>query len=127
MVSPACASGMMEAGGRCSQPNLRPVVHMPQVTVYTVPNCLDCAAVKRLLEQAGIPYREVDISQIPGSREALALLSGVRSVPQVYVGDRFIGQVFEVRHLIHTGKLQEMLAKADAEEQTGPNGHPSGP
>ncbi|OUN01209.1 MAG: hypothetical protein BAA04_12820 [Firmicutes bacterium ZCTH02-B6] len=92
---------------------------MPQVTVYTVPNCLDCAAVKRLLEQAGIPYREVDISQIPGSREALALLSGLRSVPQVFLGDRFIGQVFEVRHLIHTGKLHEMLAEQRSGKESG--------
>lgn len=91
---------------------------MPTVTVYTVPHCLDCAAVKNLLAQAGIPYREVDISRIPGGREALALLSGLRSVPQVFVGDRFIGQVFEVRHLIHTGRLQEMLA---AEPETRPS------
>ncbi|MBO8142860.1 MAG: glutaredoxin [Firmicutes bacterium] len=86
---------------------------MNQVTVYTVPNCLDCGAVKNLLRQAGIPFREVDISRIPQSREALALLSGLRSMPQVFVGDRFIGQVAEVRHLIRTGKLQELIAQAD--------------
>jgi len=86
------------------------------VTVYTVPNCLDCGAVKHLLDSAGIPYREVDISRIPGSREALELLSGLRTVPQVFVGRQFIGQVFEVRYLLETGKFQELLA-AQPEEQ----------
>src|SRR5690606_14354860 len=95
------------------------VTAMPLVTVYTVPNCLDCAAVKNLLQQAGIPYREVDISQIPDSREALALLSGLRSMPQVFVGDRFIGQVYEVRHLIHTGRLQKMIAAQDGDKGQG--------
>lgn len=84
---------------------------MTEVTVYTVPNCIDCAAVKNLLSEAGIPYREVDISQIPHSREALEMLSGLKSVPQVFVGSRFIGQVSEVRYLIRTGKFAEILAR----------------
>ena len=86
---------------------------MPVLTVYTVPNCFDCAAVKYLLSEAGIPFREVDISQIPGSREALALLSGVRSAPQVFLGPRFLGQVAEVRYLVRSGKLAELLAEAE--------------
>lgn len=89
---------------------------MASVTVYTVPNCLDCGAVKHLLDSAGIPYREVDISRIPGSREALELLSGLRTVPQVFIGNRFIGQVAEVRYLIETGKFEELLA-AEGEER----------
>lgn len=77
---------------------------MDELTVYTVPDCLDCAAVKNLLRGAGIPFREVDISEIPGSRDALAMLSGIKSVPQVFSGSRFIGQVFEVRYLIQSGQ-----------------------
>lgn len=94
---------------------------MPDVTVYTVPNCFDCAAVKHLLTEAGIPFREVDISQIPGSRDALAMLSGVRSAPQVFLGTRFIGQVAEVRYLVRSGKLTELLsASASGETQESP-------
>lgn len=91
--------------------------------MYTVPNCLDCAAVKNLLEGAGVPYREVDISQVPGSREALAMLSGLHSVPQVYIGSRFIGQVFEVRTLIQTGRFQRLLAEAKARRGPPASGH----
>lgn len=87
---------------------------MPVLTVYTVPNCFDCAAVKHLLGEAGIPFREVDISEIPESREALAMLSGVQSVPQVFLGSRFLGQVAEVRYLVRTGKLAELLSEGDA-------------
>lgn len=83
---------------------------MPEVVVYTVPNCFDCAAVKHLLTEAGIPFREVDISRIPHSREALEMLSGLKSVPQVFVGSRFVGQVSEIRYLVRTGKIAQLLS-----------------
>lgn len=82
---------------------------MPKVTVYTVPRCLDCAAVKNLLSDAGIEFEEIDISQIEHSRDALEMLSGVRGMPQVFIDGRFIGQVSEIRYLIQTGELASMI------------------
>ena len=81
-----------------------------RIRVYTVPGCLDCTAVKALLRQADVAFEEVHVSDIPNSREALALLSGLQSVPQVYLDGRFIGQVAEVRHLVMTGRLSRLLA-----------------
>lgn len=94
----------------------------PAVTVYTVPRCLDCAAVKNLLAEAGVPFREVDISRIPHARQALQLLSGIETMPQVFIGSRFIGQVAEIRYLVRTGKLHGIIA--DVRKQTG-NKRPS--
>lgn len=82
---------------------------MAEVTIYTVPNCMDCAAVKNLLSQEGIAYREIDISEIPQSREALAMLSGFSTVPQVFVGRQFIGQVADIRYMIQTGRLTDVI------------------
>lgn len=78
---------------------------MAEVKVYTVPGCVDCAAVKYLLSEAGIEFEEVDVADTPHAREALELLSGRRSLPQVFVGNRFVGQVSEVRFLIAQGRL----------------------
>lgn len=84
--------------------------------VYTVPGCIDCGAVKQLLEQANIPYEEVNVEQVPGAREALSLLSGRQSLPQVFVGDRFLGQVAEIRFLIASGRLRQMIEKMASNE-----------
>lgn len=84
-----------------------------RIRVYTVPGCIDCSAVKALLRQAELPFEEVDISEIPGSREALEFLSGLRSVPQVYLDGKFIGQVAEVRHLIMSGRLEARLRQTE--------------
>lgn len=85
------------------------------ITVYTVPGCLDCAAVKNLLRDAGVPFREVDISEIPRARDALEMLSGMSSAPQVFLGTTFLGQVSQIRHLIQTGEIQRMIAPATEE------------
>lgn len=81
---------------------------MSRVTVYTAPNCIDCAAVKNLLERADVSFREVDISREPHAREALAMLSGLRSVPQVFVGAQYVGQVAEIRYMVQTGTIERL-------------------
>lgn len=80
-----------------------------RVRVYTVPDCIDCAAVKNLLRAADVPFEEVDISDVPHAREALSTLSGLMSMPQVFLDNRFIGQVAEVRHLLLSGRFQAEL------------------
>lgn len=87
---------------------------MARIRVYTVPGCIDCGAVKELLRQGGIPFEEIDIHEVPGARTALAYLSGIESVPQVFIGERFIGQVAEVRYLVQSGRLQAMLSDDEA-------------
>lgn len=105
---PVQNSRIKEPGYRYIWHNIFVGDYMAQVTVYTVPNCLDCAAVKNLLDSAKIAYKEIDISNIPDAREALAMLSGVSSMPQVFIGSRFIGQVPEIRYLIQTGQLERL-------------------
>lgn len=82
---------------------------MSRLRVYTVPNCIDCAAVMHLLSEAGFEYDEIDISALPNAREALSLLSGYMSVPQVFFHNVFLGQVAQIRHLVQTGRLQQMI------------------
>ncbi len=89
---------------------------MTAVRVYTVPGCIDCGAVKRLLEQAKIPYEEINVEQVPGAREALSLLSGRQSLPQVFVGNRFLGQVGEIRFLVASGRLRQIIEKMASEK-----------
>lgn len=62
-----------------------------------------------MLETANIPYEEIDISSVPHAREALSVLSGITSMPQIFIGSKFIGQVAEIRYLVQSGKLQELL------------------
>ena len=64
---------------------------MPAVTVYTRSFCGYCLQVKALLERRGIPYTERSVEDEPGLREQLLARSGRRTLPQVFVGERYIG------------------------------------
>lgn len=88
------------------------MIVLSDVTVYTVPNCLDCAALKNLLDGQSVAYKEIDISDIPDSREALSMLSGLTTVPQVFVGRHYVGQIAEIRYLIETDRLAQTIEAA---------------
>jgi len=56
----------------------------PQITIYTRPWCGSVLRVKRWLDQRGIPYTEIDISQdAEAARHVEALNHGFRSVPTI--------------------------------------------
>ena len=58
---------------------------MNEITVYTKPACVQCSAVFRALDNAGIEYRKVDISTDPEAREYVMAL-GYLQAPVVYAG-----------------------------------------
>lgn len=65
---------------------------MQEVTVYTKDNCPYCVAAKALLTQRGIPFKEIHISPDNDAEyKALQARSGMRTVPQIFHGDKLIG------------------------------------
>lgn len=77
----------------------------PAVTVYTTGFCGYCTRVLALLERRGISHTEISVEDHPGMREELLAKSGRRTLPQVYVGDRYIGGAAEVAALDRNGEL----------------------
>jgi glutaredoxin 3 len=82
---------------------------MPEVTVYSGSFCGPCQQVTALLERRGIPYTEVSVEDHPGLREKLLARSGRRTLPQVYVGERYVGGADELRALDASGELTKMV------------------
>ena len=58
----------------------------------------------------GIEVEEIDLTYKPAERSALAERTGKRTVPQIFVGDVYIGGYRELRALDVAGKLDELLA-----------------
>jgi glutaredoxin 3 len=79
------------------------------VTVYTGSFCGYCLQVTSLLERRGIPYAEVNVEDEPGLREKLLARSGRRTLPQVFVGERYIGGADEIRALDASGELTPLM------------------
>lgn len=60
------------------------------VTVYTSPTCVWCTRVKRYLDEQGVRYREVDVSQDAAAAQELVRRSGQMGVPQTDVGGTIV-------------------------------------
>lgn len=83
---------------------------MRHVTVYTTQPCSFCARVKGLLSARGVEFAEVNLSKDPIGRTELAERTGMKSFPQVTVGDRLIGGFAELQAAAEDGRLEELLA-----------------
>lgn len=81
----------------------------PAVTVYTTSFCGACLRAKKLLERRGIPFTEVGVEDHPGLREQLLARSGRRTLPQVYVGERYLGGADEITALDQRGELLRLI------------------
>ncbi|MDB2578035.1 MAG: glutaredoxin 3 [Tateyamaria sp.] len=84
---------------------------MPQIEIYTSPLCGFCHAAKRLLNEKGASFSEVDVLQNPERKpEMINRANGGRTVPQIFVGDIHVGGCDDLYALERAGKLDALLA-----------------
>ncbi|MEJ6393383.1 glutaredoxin 3 [Gymnodinialimonas sp. 2305UL16-5] len=84
---------------------------MPNIEIYTSPLCGFCHAAKRLLQQKGLSYAEIDVAADPAKRqEMMGRAGGRHTVPQIFIGDRHVGGYDDLAGLERDGKLDPMLA-----------------
>ena len=88
---------------------------MQPVTMYTTPYCGFCHAAKRLLQEKGVSFTEIDVAATPELRgEMMSRANGGYTVPPHY--DSMIGKL-----IVHRPTREEAIAtmrRALAEIQT---------
>lgn len=84
---------------------------MKRLVLYTIQGCPYCANARDLLDSGHIEYEEIDItSDTFNWRDKLAKMSdGERSVPQVYIDGKYMGQDDELQELIESKRIYELL------------------
>lgn len=84
---------------------------MQDVEIYSSPLCGFCHAAKRLLNQKGVDFTEVDVLQEPQRKsEMMDRAGGRHTVPQIFIGGKHVGGCDELYALERAGKLDAMLA-----------------
>ncbi len=84
---------------------------MPNVEIYTSPLCGFCHAAKRLLNQKGVTFSEIDVWAAPDRKpEMMDRAGGRHTVPQIFIGDVHVGGCDELYALERAGKLDPMLS-----------------
>ncbi|MEX0283363.1 MAG: glutaredoxin 3 [Paracoccaceae bacterium] len=83
---------------------------MKQVEIYTSPLCGFCHAAKKLLNQKGVSFAEVDVWAEPNRKaEMINRANGGRTVPQIFIGGEHVGGCDDLYALERAGKLDPML------------------
>jgi cysteine synthase A len=96
------------------------ILHDPEqpVVMFALEWCEFCWSVRRVFAKLGIEYRSVDIDAVAlqeGNlggrlRAALTARTGIRTIPQVFVGGTLIGGCTETFDAYKAGELQKLLA-----------------
>jgi glutaredoxin 3 len=69
------------------------------VQVYTMDYCPYCERAKRLLTQRGVVFEEIRVADDDDAAwDALYARSGMRTMPQIFKGDRLVGGYTELAH-----------------------------
>lgn len=84
---------------------------MNSVEIYTSPTCGFCHAAKRLLDQKGVNFSEINVNAQPQKKaEMVQRANGRRTVPQIFIGRTHIGGCDELYALERSGKLDRLLS-----------------
>ena len=76
-----------------------------KVIVYSTSWCGPCKNAKRLLNDRGIGFQEIDIEEIGMSRDDLYDITGGRTVPQIVVDGKTIGGFDDLVEIDSNGQL----------------------
>jgi glutaredoxin 3 len=83
---------------------------MARVEIYTTMLCPYCWRAKKLLEEHGATYNEVDVMTDGSLRSEMRQRAGGRtSVPQIFINGQHVGGCDELYALERAGKLKLML------------------
>ena len=85
---------------------------MPKpVEIYTTPICPYCIRAKRLLQEKGVGFREIDVMGDSHARgEMIRRANGRYTVPQIFIGETHVGGSDDLYALERAGRLDALLA-----------------
>jgi glutaredoxin 3 len=84
---------------------------MARVKIYSTEVCPICDKTKTLLGKWGIPYDEIRVDQDRGGlKDMLSKTNNARTVPQIFIDDKWVGGFTELTELHMEGGLDELVS-----------------
>lgn len=84
---------------------------MADIVIYRTEYCPYCDMAKRLFDEIGVTYEQIDVTNDAEARaELLKRTGGKRTVPQIFINGQSVGGFTDVQALKRTGELDKMLA-----------------
>lgn len=84
---------------------------MAAVVIYSTPWCPYCIRAKRLLNEKGAAFTDIDVSGDPALRQEMIRRSGRSTVPQIWIGEQHVGGCDDLYALERQRRLDELLSQ----------------
>jgi len=84
------------------------------VVIYSKSWCPFCSEAKGIFDRLETEYFALELDEIdegPDVQDALADITGIRTVPQVFVGGKLIGGCDDTRASLSAGELQKLVSE----------------
>lgn len=86
---------------------------VPKILMYATAVCPYCIRAELLLRHKGVTEIEkIRVDLDPVRRQEMMEKTGLRTVPQIYIGATYVGGCDELHALDHAGKLDPLLSQA---------------
>ncbi len=84
---------------------------MKKVTMYSGSPCPYCVAAKALLKTKNVEIEEFDVRKDKAkAKEMLERTNGARTIPQIFIGDHYIGGNDQLQAANRSGELDKLLS-----------------
>ncbi len=80
-----------------------------QVTMYATDWCPFCVRAEKLLVSKGANVKKINVEEQPDRRAEMVEMTGRRTVPQIFIGDRHVGGHDDLVALERVGDLDALL------------------
>ncbi len=80
----------------------------PRIVMYATGWCGYCARARAWLESKNVTIEEIDVDA-PEARAEMIARSGRRTVPQIFIGETYVGGCDELMELEASGRLDPLL------------------
>jgi len=109
--------GMPPESGR-TKPVSQPATELESdVVVYGLENDRRCQALRDLLKEAGITFRDERIDEDLSTRAWLQRSTGDDALPKVFVGTQYRGTYEDIQALVFSGELKRVLGGETVREE----------
>lgn len=83
---------------------------MSRIVMYSTEWCPYCKRAEAFLGRKGVTEIEkINIDRVEGEREKMEALTGRRTVPQIFIGERHVGGFDDLVALDRAGELDALL------------------
>jgi glutaredoxin 3 len=85
---------------------------MSKVVMYTTGICPFCIMAKRIFDDLDVAYEEIRVDKHSEKRKEMMKITNRRTVPQVFIGDRYVGGCDDTQDALRSGQLKVWLKEA---------------